>query len=208
MNETFQATGGARVGWLNATWPLAKLTVTPNSLRIVVRLFGDYSFTPDTIVAITRYSTVPILGWGIQIQHCVPEYPERFIFWCFGNPDALLRGIRETGFHPQAPVSAIPPRKGFAIRWQALVIAVAAWNGLFILDMVLRKPTPPVPGPFSLLALGLTLAAVIAAIRVPAFQQLILKPGRSIGEVRPVLNLLLLITGVMLPVFSLIAILQ
>jgi hypothetical protein len=207
VDGTFETTGGATVGWVNATWPFARLTATQNSLRIVVRLLGTYSFTPDTVVAITRYSMIPILGWGIQIQHCVPEYPERFTFWCFGNPDALLTGIRESGFHPQAPVSSMPPRNGFALRWQAIAVAVAAWNGLFILDMVLRKPTPPLPGPLSLLSLGLTFAAIIAAIRVSAFQRLILKPGRSIGEVRPVLNLLLFITGVLLAVFSLIAIL-
>jgi hypothetical protein len=208
MNGTFETTGGVTVGWVNASWPFAKLTATQNSLRIVVRLLGNYSFTPETVVAITRYSVVPILGWGIQIQHCVPEYPERFTFWCIGNPDALLTGIRESGFHPQAPVSSMPPRNGFALRWQAIAVALVAWNGLFILDMVLRKPTPPLPGPLSLLALGLTLAAGIAAIRVPAFQRLILKPGRSIGEVRPVLNFFLFITGIMFPVVLLIAILK
>jgi len=45
-------------------------------------------------------------------------------------------------------------------------------------------------------------------IRFPAFQQLVLKPGRSIGEIRPFLNLLLLITGILFVVFTLITVFQ
>src|SRR5687768_1447123 len=117
MNGTFEATGGARVGWANATWPLAKLTASPDSLRVSVRILGDYSFTPDTVIAINRYTMIPILGWGIQIQHCVPEYPSRLIFWSLGSPDALLAGIRKSGFVPRAPISTIPPRRSFPLRW-------------------------------------------------------------------------------------------
>jgi hypothetical protein len=189
---------------MNASWPLAKLTATSQSLRVAVLLLGDYCFTPETVVSITRFTTVPILGWGIEIRHCVPEYPGRFIFWCLRNPDALLAGIRESGFVPRASESAIPPRGGVAIRWQAIIIGVAAWNGLFILDLFFHRTALPVPGPFSLLAIGLALAVTIATIRMPAFQRLVLKPGRSVGEIRPLLNLLLFITGVMFVVSSVV----
>jgi len=208
MNGAFEATGGARVGWTNATWPLAKLTATADSLRVSVRVLGDFSFTPNTVVAITRYSMIPILGWGIQIQHCVPEYPARFIFWCLGSPDILLAGIRESGFLPQAPVSAIVPRRGFALRWQAIVVAIAAWNGLLMLDMLSHLQIPSAPGPLSALALGIAFAATAAFIRLPALHHLVLKPGRNIGEIRPFLNLLLLITGILFVVFSLFAVFQ
>lgn len=196
------------MGWTNASWPLAKLTATPNSLRVVVRVLGDYSFTPDTVVAITRYTMIPILGWGIQIQHCVPEYPARFIFWCLGSPDTLLTGIRESGFQPQAPIAAIPQRQGFALRWQAIVVALAAWNGLFILDMLSQPRMPPFPGVLSVFALSLALATTIATIRWPAFQRLVLKPGRSVGEIRPFLNLLLLVSSIMFVAFLLITLFQ
>ena len=171
-------------------------------------MLGDYSFTPDTVVSITRYTMIPVLGWGIQIQHSVPEYPARFIFWCLGSPDTLLAGIRDVGFLSQAPASSIPPRRGFALRWQTIIVAVAAWNGLFILDMFLHRRTFPIPGWFSVLALGLALAATVAAIRVPGFQRLILKPGRSVGEIRPFLNLLLLVSSIMFVVFTLINVFQ
>ena len=205
MNGTFEATGGARVGWANATWPLAKLTATSDSLRVAVLIFGNYTFTPDTVVAITRYTMIPILGWGIRIEHCVPEHPAHFVFWCLGNPDALLAGIRDAGFQPRAPATALPQRNGLALRWQTIVIAIAAWNGLFIL---LPRWQPSVFGPFSLLPLGLLLAAAIAVIHVPAFQKLVLKPGRDVGEIRPFLNLISFIAGVLFVVFSLILLFQ
>jgi hypothetical protein len=202
MNGMFEATGGARVGWANATWPLAKLTATPDSLRVTILLLGDYSFTPGTVVSITRFTIIPVLGWGIQIQHCVHEYPQRFIFWCLGNPDILLSGIRESGFLPKAPKSALPPRRGLAVRWQAIAIVIVAWNGLFLLDMSLRGKAFPVPGPFALLAIALAFAAAIATIRVPAFGRLVIKPDRSVREIRPFLNLLIFITGVMFVMLS------
>jgi hypothetical protein len=206
MNEPFEATGGARVDWTNASWPLAKLTATSTSLRVEIRVLGDYRFTPDTVVSITRYTMIPVLGWGIQIRHSVPEYPARFIFWCLGNPDTLITGIRDAGFLPQAPASTVPLRKGFALRWQTIIVAIAIWNGLFAFDMVSQRQTFPIPGFFSVLAIGLAVAASVAALHVPAFQGLILKPGRSIGEIRPFLNLLLLISGMMFVVLTVIQI--
>jgi hypothetical protein len=206
MIPTFKATGGARTGGINATWPLAKLEASADSLRVSILTLGVYSFTPGTVVSITRYTRFPILGWGIQIQHCVPEYPARLIFWCPGNPASLLAGIRDSGFQAEAPESAIPPRRGLALRWSAIIIAAALWNGLFLLDMLLQHRMPPMRGPFLLLAIGLVLASCIATIQVPAFQRLVLKPGRSVGEIRPILNLLLLVSGSMFVVLSLMAI--
>jgi hypothetical protein len=206
INEPFEATGGARVGWTNATWPFARLTATSTSLRVAIRVLGDYSFTPDTVVSITRFTTIPVLGWGIRIQHCVPDYPAAFIFWCLGSPDALLQGIRDAGFLPQAPASAVPPRRGFAFRWPVILVALVIWNGLVLSDLLRGGSMPPVPGPGSLLAIGLLLTTVIATLRLPAFQQLVLKPGRSVGEIRPTLNLLLLISGFMFVVLLLVII--
>jgi hypothetical protein len=206
MIPTFKATGGAGAGGINATWPLAKLEASADSLRVSILTLGIYSFTPGTVVSITRYTRFPIFGWGIQIQHCVPDYLARLIFWCLGNPVTLLAGIRDSGFQPEAPASAIPPRRGLALRWSAIVIAAALWNGFFLLDMLWQHRTSPMPGGFSLLAISLVLASCIATIQAPAFRQLVLKPGRSIGEIRPILNLLLLVSGSIFVVLSLMAI--
>lgn len=96
--ETFTKTGGARIGWTNATWPLAKLSVTANKLTIQVKLLGTYTFAPEQISSIERYTIIPVLGWGIRIRHNVADYPEKIIFWCLGNPSSVLDGIRDVGF--------------------------------------------------------------------------------------------------------------
>src|SRR5687767_2880235 len=115
MLQPFTTTGGARVGWANATWPLARLWVTPDSLTISVRLLGTYSFTPEQVSAVERYTLIPVLGWGIQIRHCKADYPQQVIFWCLGTPEILLRGIRDAGFSPVASSSPVPQRRGLAM---------------------------------------------------------------------------------------------
>ena len=200
MHKTFETTGGARIGWVNATWPLAKLTATPEAIRLSVRFLGDYTFTPERVVAITRYGMIPILGWGIQIRHCIADYPERVIFWCIFSPDTLLARIHEAGFQPQAQSSVVPPRRGMAFRWQTVIVALLVWNGLFLLDMVSGRKFTAIPGPFFLL--GLVAVATLAALIVPAFQRIVLKPGRRVGEIRPLLHLLLLVSASMLIVMT------
>jgi hypothetical protein len=197
MSQKFETTGGARVGWFNATWPLAKLSATPEALRVSVMGFGNYQFTPDSVTEITRYTSIPVLGWGIQIHHRVPQYPARILFWCLGNPENLLEGIRASGFIPQGPASETisHAKRGFPFRWVPFIAVIAAWNILLIAD-VLSKPPPTAPGPLSLLALALFFATAAAGLRFPAVQTFLLKPGRNIEEVRPLLRLLLLVSGV------------
>lgn len=114
MPHAFTTTGGARLGWINATWPLAQLSATPDKLTISIRLLGTYSFAPDQVSAITRYVMVPVLGWGIRIHHCNADCPHHVIFWCLGSPDTLLRGIRDSGFLPIASC----PQLLSAAAWQ------------------------------------------------------------------------------------------
>ena len=172
---------------------------------MTVGFLGSYVFTPDTVVSIERYTRIPVLGWGIQIRHNVTDYPSRIIFWCFGSPDALLSKIQATGFHPQAAASNVPPRKGMPVRWQALVAVLIGWNALFLLDGPLAKS---LPGPFSVLAMALLCAASLATLHSASFRRLVLKPDRDLNEIRPMLNLIVLVTGLMTLVFTLLNILR
>ena len=107
-------TGGARVGWTNASWPLARLSADRDRLTISIRLLGTYSFVPEEVSAIERYVMIPVLGWGVRIRHCKADCPERVIFWCLGNPDTALKGIREAGFLPGATSSSTVKHRGIA----------------------------------------------------------------------------------------------
>lgn len=193
MGEAFTVWGGANVGWVNSTFPLARLRVSESAIELKVIPTGRYIFKSESVIDVVRHVSIPFFGWGIRINHTEASYPNRIIFWSLSNPDKLLERIRLSGFRGMAPESAKPSRAGWAIRWQATLLAVLVWNGLFLLDRY-RAPAFA-PGLFALLALGLTIAAAVAILRVEAFRQLVLKPGRHIGEIRPLLNLLLFVGG-------------
>jgi len=183
---------------VNATHPFAQLSATKDALVISVRLLGTYSFRPEQVSAVERYTMIPVLGWGIRIRHCRPDYPQRVIFWCLGNPNSLLCGIRDAGFIPTAPSFAIPRGRGIPIRWSAILVAIAVWNALILLDVSRSSGLIPQPGPFCLLALLLAFVLSVGALRSSKLQQWILKPGRSINEIGAFLRLSAFTSGIML----------
>lgn len=204
VSSPYTATGGARVGWLNSSWPLARLTATPERLSVSVFLSGKYEFVPQEVVAIERYTMIPVLGWGVRIVHSRSDYPQNFIFWNLAGPEPVLRGIREAGFSPSAPAADIPPRLGIPVRWSVIIGLVVAWNGLFMLDFGRTNSGIPIPGLFVCVALLLVLILSLATLRLPAVQRVVLKPGRHLGEIRGVLGLLAVVSGFLLVIFSII----
>ncbi len=98
MNANRSLTGGARLGFFNATWPFAKLTATEDSLTLKVAFMGSFTFTPDQVVRIDQYVRIPFAGWGIRIQHDVPHYPSKIIFWYLGFPSTVFQYIKDSGF--------------------------------------------------------------------------------------------------------------
>lgn len=180
---------------MNATWPLAQLLATTDRLTISIRLLGTYKFTPEQVSAVERYSVIPVLGWGVQIRHCRLDCPQRVIFWCLGSPDTLLRGIRDAGFLPAASSSEIPQARGFAMRWPPIIVAVVIWNALILLDLSRSGGAPPLPGPFAVVALLFVFALSVGTLKSARLQRLVLKPGRSVGEIRPILRLLAFVSG-------------
>lgn len=197
MDQSFKITGGARIGWLNATWPLAQLSITRDRLTIKVGLLGTYSFSSAQVISVERYVRIPVLGWGIQIRHAVAEYPERVIFWCLGNPDTILSKISATGFVPTASISSVRPRGAMPVRWSAVIATVAIWNILFWLDSLRSRGNPQV-GIFTCVGLLLVFCLSVGTLKSPKIQNLILKNGRSVIEIKPILRLLAFISGVML----------
>lgn len=93
-------TGGARIGFKNASWPLATLHVTRTELSIKVFIFGTYTFLPEDIIAIEPYTVIPYLGRGLRIRHRKEEYNQRIIFWTFRKPKELLAEIQRVFIIP------------------------------------------------------------------------------------------------------------
>jgi len=202
MSQPFTMTGGARVGWTNASWPLARLSADRDRLTISIRLLGTYSFVPEEVSAIERYVMIPVLGWGVRIRHCKADCPERVIFWCLGNPDTALKGIRKAGFLPGATSSSTVKDRGIVLRWSAIIAAVVVWNGLFLLQRAALNRG--VLGALLLAPLVFALVVSIGTFKSPTLQRLVLKPGRDVGEIRPFLGLLAFISGFLLFIFSIL----
>jgi hypothetical protein len=109
-SSTYTVTGGARIGFVNYTWPLAKLVVTADRLTVSTTMFGlfgmgTYSFSKAQILSIERYGWIPFIGEGIRITHSVADYPQKIVFWC--RPSSVLAGISARGFSPAATSSEI-----------------------------------------------------------------------------------------------------
>jgi hypothetical protein len=202
MPQLFVITGGARVGWTYATWPLAKLSAGPDKLTVSTAILGTYSFAPDEVSAVERYVIFPVLGSGVRIRHCKTDCPERVIFWHLGSPDAVLRGIHDSGFQPAASAPASSEPRGIPFRWSAIIIAIAVWNALFFLDGSPPNRDLTRAGPLILAPLAFAFALAAGTLRSSHLQRLILKPGRTVGEVRPLLRLLAFISGLLLVIFS------
>jgi hypothetical protein len=129
MEKPFTKCGGANIGWVNASWPLAKLSASAENLTVTVRILGTYKFTPDQVLSIERYGLIPFLAWGIRLRHNVLDYPKRIIFLSSGSPpEILLSGIRDAGFIPQSAKEVDPLQPGMPLRWSAIIVAIILWN--------------------------------------------------------------------------------
>jgi hypothetical protein len=204
MHQSFTRAGGARVGWVNASWPLARISATAERLSVSVSLLGTYTFSPEQVSAVERYGMIPVLASGIRVRHHVPDYPQGIIFWTLGNPEAVLGGIRDAGFIPAALVSTPPGRRGIPMRWSAMLAAIVAWNALCVLAFGGLGRDASVPEWPVLVPLVAAFALSLGILRSRTLQRLVLKPDRRVGEIRPFLRLLALVGGVLSVIFALL----
>jgi len=196
MKEGISARGGARIGWLNATWPSAHLKVHRNKLILNVFLFGRYQFLPEDVVSLKKYGLIPLLGQGVRIHHSVREYPSRIVFWCLGSPVRLIGRIRETGFIPSGRLPVEESRSGSPVRWQAFLLVVVLWNVLFLMGENFRGDRGPGPG----VLLGLLMLTLVTTgiKHYGPLQKIFMKEGRDAREIGAWLNFLPFLSGTML----------
>lgn len=209
-SSAYTVTGGARIGLVNYTWPLAKLIATADRLTVSTTMFGlfgmgTYSFSKDQVLSIERYGWIPLIGEGIRINHSVADYPEKIVFWC--RPTSVLAGLTGIGFssaHASSKKPQRPSPRGFPLRWTPLIVLGVIWNLLIGFERVAYTNGVPSPGPLSLTALWIVFGVCIATIRLPNVQALFLKPGRKFEEVKPIFLLVATVTGIMAVVFGII----
>jgi hypothetical protein len=193
------ATGGARIGWANATWPFAKLVASARGLRLS-GLLGTYNFQPGDVVSLERYGSIPLFSSGIRIVHVRPEYPSKIVFWCSG-PTALIEEIQNAGFSPDAPPIHQSLRRRFPVRWTFILFFLLVWNGALLLgdsfDRIARVSPLPWLSP-------LLMAFMICwGIRVSrTLQKLVLRDNHFVKEIEAYLRLIQFVSGPLLAIFT------
>ena len=184
-------TGGSRIGWVNASWPFAKLSCDGKCLTL--SSLGKYEFTPEQVVSFDTYGSIPLLANGLRINHNRIDYPEKVVFWCMGSRTTVLDRIAKTGFVPYG--QAVERPKGFALKWSVVVAFVLIWNALFLVDRGIGMPDnrmAPV-GRMTLTVLALAFFFASAVKMSTRVQNVVLRPGHSVVEIQSLLTLIQLV---------------
>jgi hypothetical protein len=204
-------TGGARIGMANATWPFASLKVTSDRLDLNATIVGNLVFKPEDIISIEPYYMIPIIGQGIKINHRIPKYKEKVIFWTFKNPNEVIRQIKQTGFfdnsitterHNDSDIIAERQKQGgFPVKIPFAIGIVVIWNILFIMDFLnfSRNGSEGIPlGNGAIGALGIAFLSCLLTLISKDFRRIVLKEGRELKDISRFLYFLMFISGVML----------
>ena len=201
-------TGGARIGWLNASWPLARLTVSSTRLALSALFLGKYEFAPEQIVSFEPYGSIPVLQNGNRLNHNRPDYPAKLVFWTMGNRARVLDGIRTAGFEPKGPVASLIRTRGFPLRWDAAVVLLLIWNIPFLLGWSALGPLRTGPSPIMLFPLLAAFILSWATLKSARVQRLILREGHFVDEIRSILLLIRFVSGLIFAVFLMILLAQ
>jgi hypothetical protein len=204
--------GGAKIGLARATWPFAKLTVNEYVLQLNASIIGNLYFRSSDIVSIEPSSL--LRGIGIKINHRVENYSSNVIFLTTGAKD-LIRQIEATGFlqHtgplPDAVETEIATYQSggwFPMKWPAVIAFIVIWNALFLADLLgyFGKKSNMAPGNGARMAVGFAFLFALGILILAPLRRLVLKEGRTIKDVRTFLLFLMLITGFMFLVLSVI----
>lgn len=209
--EKIKMTGGVKVGFLQASWPMGTLVIGPDRLDLHASLFGSYSFAPKDIVHIEPVSG--ILSSGIRIHHRVDQYNKRIEFFCFKNPEKVVETIRKSGFMNQTETqqqAAIEKKQqfcGFPFRISAVLVVLTGW--LLLLFSNFRRYTTGADTLVIFLKGAILATAYLFMVGfitsfLPPVRKLVLRQGREIAEVKNFLYFLMFMTGLMFILLNII----
>jgi hypothetical protein len=119
--------------------------VTKEPLEINASIVGNLVFKATDFVSIEPYTTLPLVGQGIKINHNVSTYKEWVIFETFKDPKSVMDQIYETGFFNQTSetvtaidrsIRASQAQGGFPVKRSVTIVAIVLWNLLFLSDII------------------------------------------------------------------------
>jgi hypothetical protein len=205
MNE-LKETGGAKIGWANATWPFAKLHVTDKTLTLNATILGKLVFTRSDIRSIEVYRKFGVFRKGIQLNHSVPNYSKTVIFWTSRDPRQLIDAIEKTGFlesnsrlNPIDEMDLKEDQKkgGFPLKISFAIAIIVLWNLLSCIDLKKSLTQGELqfgPGEGFVLSTGVMVIACLLLLFIRQFQRLALKEGKRMEDIRSFVYLLLFIS--------------
>lgn len=212
MSDNYKLTGGARIGFSNATYPFADLYVDKNVLKINASIIGNFIFKPENIVSIESYSLIPIIAQGIKITHNIPNYNSKIIFWTFKEPNAVLEEIRNTGFlnninekankQNYQIIEEQQKQGGFPIKRNIAIIYIVLWNLLLLYDFVpfiINFSMNKIPFGIGVIsALSLLFVSSLLLLFSENFRNLILKDAKNFSNIKKFVYFILPISGFMI----------
>lgn len=206
--ENVKVSGGARIGFMKATWPFITLEADSSKLQLKTSFFGNFIFKKEDIISIEPYSV--FLSTGVKINHRVSHYNKDIIFLTMGDSHDLIERIRRTGFF--SGIKPILPETennieygnnqvGFPLKRSVAIGAIVIWNLLFLYDF----------GTFFLMGMSgfplgigsrFALAGVIffcgSLLISESFRSLVLKEGRSIEGMKKAVVFIMMVCGLIL----------
>lgn len=206
--QQIKFTGGARIGMSNATWPFATLKITKDRLDLNASIIGNLSFTPDDIISLEPYSGFG--GSGLKINHRVPKYKEKVIFWSFKNTSSILQQIRDIGFFENKTESSNEEIKravlekqkvgGFPVKLPVSIAVIIIWNLFFLFDFLTffgnNEKTMPL-GKGALFAIVFILFISVLTLISKGFRKFILKEGKTLEDISRFLYFIIFICAIM-----------
>jgi len=209
-----KATGGATIGRANATWPFATLTVTRDKLQLNASIIGKLIFRSDDIISLEPYSF--FMSSGLKINHKVPKYKNHVVFWSFSSPTNLIQKIEQTGFLTNTDpiekeldqqIAEAQSTGGFPIKTSSAIALVVIWNLFFLIGFkyFFEGSTDGSQARLGVqLSSGLVLLTCILLLTSSPVRQLMLKKGRTIGDIKNFIFFLMFICGLMMLIITLI----
>jgi hypothetical protein len=202
--DQIKFTGGAKVGFLNASWPFAQLLVTQNRLDLHASILGSFAFAPGDIKNIEAVSGFS--GSGIRIHHTVEKYKKRIEFQTRKNPQIIIDQIKKTGFFDnqantiQKEISDKQKQGGFPLKTSAVVVFLTVWNLLILNDFIrfFQASHKVIPlGNGAIIGTASIFLTAFSTNFFPDFRKLILKNGRNVEEIRTFLYFMMFMSGMM-----------
>lgn len=201
--------GGARIGWVNASWPLASLKVTEAELILNATILGKLTFKPSDVQSIEVVQVFPLFKKGIKINHRVRTYNTNVLFWSQKKPEVLIKEIEEIGFlnptmnerkENDTRISKVQKTGGFPLKPYFAISIIILWNLFSLVDVksLLHDGKLLVGfGKGFLLSSGVVLCASILLLVSKRFQKFALKEGMEVKDFSMFIYFITLIVGIL-----------